>query len=74
MRRLARNMKPSKWAMRDSKQPDISREKPHISPQGAEKSAESRGDRFAAAVAAVMALPLSDTEKAEAVRRLLDTP
>jgi hypothetical protein len=29
------------------------------------------GDGFAAAVAAVMALPLSDDEKAEAVRRLL---
>lgn len=35
------------------------------------KCAVNTGDSFAQAVAAIMALPLSDGEKAEAVRRLL---
>jgi len=33
---------------------------------------ELRGDRLAVAIAAVQRLPLTDAERAEAVRRLLD--
>lgn len=44
-----------------------------VGPQVGQKSRldDSSGDDFSAAVMAVMALPLSDSEKAETVRRLL---
>ena len=42
-----------------------------ISKTGAVKGAAIDGNSFAEAVAAVMRLPLSDADKAEAVRRLL---
>jgi hypothetical protein len=38
---------------------------------GAVKSAAFNGESFAEAVASIMRLPLSDTEKAQAVRQLL---
>jgi hypothetical protein len=44
---------------------------PQKSTIGAVKSAAFRGDSFAEAVAAIMGLPLSDGEKAQAVRQLL---
>jgi hypothetical protein len=40
--------------------------------EGAAKSAASGADSFAEAVAGIMRLPLTDAERAEAVRRLLD--
>ena len=44
-----------------------------VGPQVGQKSGrdDSTGDDFTAAVLAVMGLPLSDSEKAETVRRLL---
>jgi hypothetical protein len=46
--------------------------KPHILQAGGTESGTLSGDSgFADAVAAVMRLPLTDAEKAEAVRRLL---
>ena len=64
--------KSDKWTVQDSNTPAISAEKPHIPQTGAAKSAaENRDSDFAQAVAAIMALPLSDAEKAQAVRRLL---
>ncbi len=61
-----------KWAMGDSNNPTETREIPRIIEVGAAKSAADSGEiDFAEAVRAVMALPLTDAEKAEAVRRLL---
>jgi len=46
--------------------------KPRVLPErGTESGTLSRDSGFADAVAAVMRLPLTDAEKAEAVRRLL---
>jgi hypothetical protein len=59
------------WAVVDSNTPAIITEKPQVADTGAVKSAAFEGDSFAQAVAAVMRLPLSESEKAEAVRRLL---
>lgn len=60
------------WAIQDQNTPTVSGEKQQIPSTGAVKSAANRGDSaFADAVAAVMKLPLSDAEKAEAIRRLL---
>ena len=62
----------TKWARLDSTTPAVSPEKKRIQPSGAVKgAADSTVDGFATSIAAIMALPLSDTEKAEAVRRLL---
>jgi len=65
-----------KWAILDSNNPRETGGKPGDPPTGAAKSAANRHDSapaggFAEAIAAVIALPLSDSEKAEAVRRLL---
>ena len=62
---------PEKWALQDQNTPTISEEKPQIPEVGAAKSAVIGGDSFAEAVAGIMRLPLTDAEKAEAVRRLL---
>jgi hypothetical protein len=52
--------------------PPLSAEKQHISQVGAAKGAVENADsHFAAAVAGIMGLPLTDAEKAEAIRRLL---
>jgi hypothetical protein len=61
----------SDWAAQDSNTPRETSGKPHTPPTGAAKSAASGGDSFAEAVAAIMRLPLTDPERAEAVRRLL---
>jgi len=60
------------WAIRDQNTPTISPEKQHVSQAGAVKGAAENGDSgFTVAITAIMALPLTDNEKAEAVRRLL---
>ena len=59
------------WARDDSNTSPVSTEKTAIPNIGAVKGAVIQGDSFAQAVAAVMGLPLSDGEKAEAIRRLL---
>jgi hypothetical protein len=52
--------------------PAKSPDKPHASPAGgAESGAPADGGAFADAIAAIMGLPLTDAEKAAAVRRLL---
>jgi hypothetical protein len=61
-----------KWAIQGENTPAISAEKQQVSQVGAVKGAvKSDETGFASAVAAIMSLPLSDAEKAEAVRRLL---
>lgn len=65
-----------KWAVQDSHTPSVPMEKQGTPQAGAVKdivvSANSTpaGD-FATAVQAIMGLPLSDGDKAEAIRRLL---
>lgn len=59
------------WARRDSNPLPIPQQKGPIQDIGAAKGASSGADSFAEAVAGIMRLPLSDTDKAEAVRRLL---
>ena len=64
--------KSDKWTVQDSNTPRETAKKPHISKTGAAKCAAENGNSdFAQAVAAIMALPLTDAEKAQAVRRLL---
>ncbi len=64
----------NKWAREDSNNPTDCSEKPHTEPTGAAKSAADSGDlAFAEAIRAVMALPgLTEDERAEAIRRLLN--
>tara|TARA_Y100001954_G_C15745087_1_gene570607 strand:- start:182 stop:376 length:195 start_codon:yes stop_codon:yes gene_type:complete len=63
-----------KWAIQGSNNPAKTPEKPHIQDAGAAKSAAVTDQAgFADAIQAIMTLPLSDTEKADAVRRLLQT-
>ncbi len=70
--RLTDVAKTAMWALQDQNTPQDSSEKPHIPQAGAVESAEEKADSgFAAAVTAIMGLPLTDAEKAEAVRRLL---
>jgi len=65
-------MSEGKWAIQAQNTLLVSAEKPINSTQGAAKSAaNSEGNRFTAAIAAIMMLPLTDQEKTEAVRRLL---
>jgi hypothetical protein len=59
------------WAQQDSNTPTVSLEKPQSAPAGTVKRPAFGGDSFAEAVAAIMRLPLTDAERAEAVRRLL---
>ncbi len=59
------------WARRDSNPLPIPQQKGPIQDIGASKSAASGADSFAEAIAGIMHLPLSDADKAEAVRRLL---
>jgi hypothetical protein len=64
------------WAIQDSNTPADPSEKQHNAPTGAATSAaftaDSRAaDGIAAALAMIATLPLTDAEKAEAVRRLL---
>jgi len=64
-----------KWAWEDSNRGGESRGKPPSTPAGAAESAavgaaEGRAD-LAGALALIDRLPLSDAERAEAVRRLL---
>ena len=60
------------WAIQDSHTPPVSAEKQQVSRAGAVKSAAKTADPdLVAAVAGIMALPLTANEKAEAVRRLL---
>jgi hypothetical protein len=55
-----------------SEHPSKTAEKQSISAKRGTESGTDRDDfGFAAAIAAIMALPLTDTEKAEAVRRLV---
>jgi hypothetical protein len=61
------------WARKDQNTPRISREIQHFSKAGAVKGAADSADSgFTAAISAIMSLPLTDAEKAEAVRRLLN--
>jgi hypothetical protein len=61
------------WAWQDSNDPTESAGKPAIPGQGAAKSAANASKSgFSDAVRAIMALPLTDAEKADAVRRLLN--
>jgi hypothetical protein len=60
----------NQWTGWGSNTPTIHREKQGANEEGAVKSAVNPGN-FAEAVAAIMRLPLSDADKAEAVRRLL---
>jgi hypothetical protein len=60
-----------KWAVQDANTPPVSALISHVSGSGAAKGAAFGADSFTDAVSAIMALPLSKTEKAEAVRRLL---
>ena len=61
-----------KWARQDANTSSIPVEKHHISEVGAAKGAVKAPDlSFVAAVTGIMALPLTDAEKADAVRRLL---
>jgi hypothetical protein len=59
--------------LQDSNTPTNPREKPHIADAGAAKSAAFDADSgsLADALAMLARLPLSDAERAEAVRRLL---
>jgi hypothetical protein len=60
------------WALQAPNTPPISAEKQQVSPTDTSKNAAPAPEtNFAAAVASIMALPLTDSEKAEAVRRLL---
>ena len=66
----------SHWACLDSNTPREPAEKRPIPHAGAVKSAVNRADQadstaLLAAIQEVLALPLTDAEKAEAVRRLL---
>src|SRR5262245_27304213 len=61
---------PENWTGWGSNVPGIRRDKQGVSGEGAAKSAANPGN-FAEAVASIMRLPLTDSEKAEAVRRLL---
>lgn len=62
-----------KWAIQAPNTPQLSPEKQQIPQRGAVKGAASGEDSsFAVAVTSIMQLPLSDSEKAEAVRRLLN--
>jgi hypothetical protein len=62
----------SQWARQDQNTLIVSREIPQMSTAGAVKSAVEPADAsFADAVAGILALPLTDSQKAEAVRRLL---
>lgn len=56
--------------MRDSNVPSIPQEKQALTGGGAAKCAANPVN-FVDAVGAIMGLPLTDSEKAEAVRRLL---
>lgn len=61
-----------KWAVQDSNSAAIPAEKPHTSTPGAAKSAADTGDSdLTEALAMIARLPLTDAEKAEAVRQLL---
>jgi len=71
------------WAILDLNNPTKTAGKPPVSKPGAVKSAVNQagsaepdgpdGD-FAEALAMIARLPLSDAEKADAVRKLLDNP
>ena|GEM_PF-4492412 len=58
------------WAMRDSHSLNINGEKQGVCNQSAAKSAVNP-NHFTEAIMSIMRLPLSDAEKAEAVRLLL---
>jgi hypothetical protein len=65
-------VRPIPETIQDQNTPPIFGQKQQIFESGAVKSAASDGNStFADAIAAIMALPLTDAEKAEAVRRLL---
>jgi hypothetical protein len=57
--------------MRDSNSPQKPSEKQYISQTGAEKSTDNRNEDATAAILAIMRLPLSDADKAEAVKQIL---
>jgi hypothetical protein len=60
------------WAIQVQNNQQVSTEKPKKPNEGAAKgAADSPRSDFAAAVAAIMSLPLTNMEKAKAVRRLL---
>ncbi len=71
------------WAIQDPNTPAVYREKPHVSTGGAAKSAaenavnqtespaDSTGEHSREAAAMLARLPLTDAERAEAIRRLL---
>ena len=78
---VAKPVESVKWAVQDLNTPTKTRGKPHISKAGAAKSAASESKsadsdtadgNFAEALVMIARLPLSDAEKAEAVRRLLE--
>jgi hypothetical protein len=61
-----------KWAIQAQNTPPVSAEIPQSSNPGAVKgAANSPNHDFAAAVAVIMSLPLTGSEKATAIRRLL---
>jgi hypothetical protein len=61
-----------KWAIQDHNNATESAEKQHTRKTGAAKgAADRRNSGFAEAIQAILSLPLSDAEKADAVRRLL---
>jgi hypothetical protein len=59
------------WAVQGQNTPPVSTENQQISTHGAVNRAANPSNSFAEAMAAIMPLPLSDAEKAEAIRRLL---
>jgi hypothetical protein len=60
------------WAIQGSNTSSNSPEKPQNAETGtAESAADSGNSNFAATIAAIMSLPLTEVEKAQAVRRLL---
>lgn len=62
----------TEWAVQDENTPPLSSEKSSMGNTGAVKSAADKVPiGFVAAVAAIVALPLTDSEKAEAIRRLI---
>jgi hypothetical protein len=64
--------KTGKWAIQGSNTPSKPPEKQQIQKAGAVKCAVDSGDSaFTSVIASIMALPLTDAEKAQAVRRLM---
>lgn len=60
------------WAIQDRNTPEVSTEKSNVSSEGAVKGAANPEDSdFAAMIRAILSLPLTETEKAQAIRRLL---